>query len=111
MVKHGNNPRGKSDKHQAHNKKYASTHLADALERWYKKVTTPKATKIKIKKTLSICNVPVDFDQAKEIKECINAWKKEERKYRLLKFKRSTHWIARNQQEVEHMFPNEHIIE
>lgn len=74
MVKHGNNPRGKSDKHQAHNKKYASTHLENTLERWYEKVTTPKPKKIKIKKTLTVINTPVDLERAKEIRECMKAF-------------------------------------
>lgn len=111
MVKHGNNPRGKSDKHQAHNKKYASTHLADSLERWYEKVTTPKPQKIKVKKIMSVCNFPVDLDRAKEIRECIAAFKKDERRFRLLKYKRKTHWVARSHEEVEQMFPNEHVME
>ena len=75
MVKHGNNPSGKSDKHQLHGKKYALTHLESKLERWYTKVTTPKAIKPKdIKKT---CNIPVDLARAREIRECIKAFKRE----------------------------------
>jgi hypothetical protein len=46
MVKHGNNPSGKSDRHQQHNLKYAASHAPAALERWYEKITTPKPDKI-----------------------------------------------------------------
>lgn len=84
MVKHGNNPRGKSDKHQAHNKKYASTHLEETLERWFKKVTTPKATKPKKQKiVLNVNNTTItqeDLARAKEIRECVKAFKRSERK-------------------------------
>lgn len=42
MVKHGNNPSGKSNAHQQHNLKNAASHAPASLERWYKKITAPK---------------------------------------------------------------------
>lgn len=81
MVKHANNPSGKSDKHQAHGKKYASQHLEAKLDRWYTKVTTPKPSKEKKQKVvLNVVKVNVseeDLARAKEIKECIAAFKRD----------------------------------
>lgn len=111
MVKHGNNPRGKSDKHQLHNKKYASTHLEAELTRWYEKITTPKPTKPKQKRVVfSVNNTTItpSLTRQEEIKECERAFKRSLKKtrdtIRLVAYKRKTHWVARSYLEVEQMF-------
>ena len=42
MPKYINNTRGKSDKHQDHERKYAASHQQATLERWYEKMTKPR---------------------------------------------------------------------
>lgn len=86
MVKHGNNPRGKSDKHQAHNKKYASTHLEATLERWFERITKPKLVKPK-KEKRNVCNSQIDLDKVKEIKEQKTVFKRGEKETSVYKRK------------------------
>lgn len=42
MAKYINNPSNKSDKHQTHERKYATSHNQATLEKWFKKMTTPR---------------------------------------------------------------------
>lgn len=42
MVKYINNTRGKSDKHQQHELKYATSHRQETLEKWYERMTQPR---------------------------------------------------------------------
>lgn len=91
MVKESQSIRGKSDKHQAHQKKYAYQHTEAKLDRWYTKVTTPKPMKEKDPKVvLNVVNVNVseeDLARAKEIKECIAAYERDLRETAVFKRK------------------------
>jgi len=51
MAKHANNVIKKSDRHREHQLKYAMSHSATTLERWYEKITTPQPEK-KIYRTI-----------------------------------------------------------
>lgn len=42
MVKYINSTKCKSDKHQAHERKYAASHKQATLERWFEKMTRPR---------------------------------------------------------------------
>ena len=60
MVKSINNRKGKSDRHQKHELKYARSHNLDTLERWYKQVTTPKIKRIVKRKKKEINNTNIE---------------------------------------------------
>jgi hypothetical protein len=93
MVKHGNNPSGKSDRHQQHNLKYAASHAPAALERWYKKITTPKPVKVKVSRKVSVCNRTVDLDRAAEIKHCTMLYERQ-----LKKDEKTRLWIEKTKE-------------
>lgn len=96
--------RGKSDRHQRHNLEYEQSHRQDQLERWYKKITTPKPVKERVikEKKAGINYGPIR--EARRIRsipqqEIRNAKKRKQ----LNSYKRFTHWVARSLDEYNEM--------
>ena len=71
MVKSINNRSGKSKRHQDHELKYAGSHSLASLERWYAKITTPKAANII---NIKISQEKLDAAAAKK-KESVPRWR------------------------------------
>ena len=97
MVKSINNLRGKSDRHQNHEKlKYSMSHQQDALEHWWTKVIAPKQINAKVPKEPKVKVIKISKPRkARVISEISNQ--------RLSKYKRDTHWVARSEDEYDSM--------
>ena len=99
MTKLINKTKGKSDRHQLHEKKYATSHRPDALERWYTKITTPKPRNYKLhgRPVKAQPKPRKQADPQKKIDKIIRDT------IRLSQYKRDTHWVARSQLEYDMM--------
>lgn len=99
MRKFANKASGKSDKHQLHQKKYASSHVIDRLERWYKKMVTPKPEK---PKAVFVNNTGRSVEEILN-KRQVTPTNAQLRHQKFMKFKRDSHWVARSQLEYDMM--------
>lgn len=96
--------KGKSDRHQAHNLRADFSHQTAKLDRWYKKVTTPKPSKpVKEKKA------PINYGPIREARRIKAIPLQEQRvikkRNKLNAYKRYTHWVARSLDEYNEMHP------
>lgn len=100
--------RGKSDRQKAHMVKYEASHAHQKLERWYKRMTTPKPVKSpKPSRKVSVNNS--GYSKPTEVKRPAlqpsdaRMAKRERDRTRIAEFKRRTHWVARSAEEYENM--------
>lgn len=96
--------KGKSDKHQKHFLEYEVSHQDGKLERWYRKITTPKPEKpVKEKKAKIVRPYKEPYGVPKPRKFNPNHKVPEKSAMRLAKYKRDTHWVARSEEEYKNM--------
>lgn len=102
MRKYSNKASGKSDKHQLAMLKAASSHVPDALEKWYTRITTPKARNYNLhgRPVAKVKPAPKPRKQADPQKTLDKRLKD---RIRLARYKRNTHWVARSQSEYDTM--------
>lgn len=97
--------RGKSDRHQRHNLEYEQSHRAAQLERWYKKVTTPKPDLPS--KPIKKAKAPIDYGPIRERRRIESIPRQQARidakAKKLNAYKRYTHWVARSLDEYNQM--------
>lgn len=98
--KYHGSQKSKSDRHQAHNRKYVDSHKKERLERWYAKVTTPKV--IPPPKEPISTNTVV-FKGRKTQWTPKPRTPTDKKIAGLNAFKRSTHWVARSEGEYIQM--------
>lgn len=95
--------KGKSDKQQKHFVKYEVSHQDGKLERWYKKITTPKPEKPARVRNI----ITPTFTEEQKRKMAVLDYKRKNKlsvhnakaMARLCKYKRDTHWVARSEAE------------